>query len=107
MRHKINKTLQENAQYQVKFLVVWPDGQERFIVSRGRVYRNRKGQAVQMKGICRDTTKREQIEEELIGAKELALRASKAKSEFLANMSHEIRTPLHVIVGVTDLLLET
>jgi signal transduction histidine kinase/DNA-binding response OmpR family regulator len=43
-------------------------------------------------------------------AKELAVAAesaSQAKSDFLANMSHEIRTPLNVIVGLTELTLES
>lgn len=45
--------------------------------------------------------------EELIEAKIIAEKASKAKSEFLANMSHEIRTPLNGVIGFTDLLQST
>jgi signal transduction histidine kinase len=30
-----------------------------------------------------------------------------AKSTFLANMSHEIRTPMNVIIGMTDMVLDT
>ena len=40
--------------------------------------------------------------EELIGARDKAMEASRAKSEFLANMSHEIRTPMNGIIGMTD-----
>ncbi len=43
--------------------------------------------------------------EELIGARDAALAASRAKSEFLANMSHEIRTPMNGVLGMADLLL--
>jgi PAS domain S-box-containing protein len=46
-------------------------------------------------------------EREIIKAKEIAEKASKAKSEFLANMSHEIRTPLNAVIGFTELLLGT
>ncbi|MBF0125824.1 MAG: PAS domain S-box protein [Magnetococcales bacterium] len=40
-------------------------------------------------------------------AKEAAERANASKSEFLANMSHEIRTPMNVVLGMSELLLET
>ena len=45
--------------------------------------------------------------ETLIQAKESAQQASKVKSEFLANMSHEIRTPLNVVIGMTDMLMDS
>jgi len=43
---------------------------------------------------------------ELIVARDAALSANRAKSNFLANMSHELRTPLNAIMGYTDLLTE-
>jgi two-component system sensor histidine kinase/response regulator len=45
--------------------------------------------------------------EELTGARDKAMEASRAKSEFLANMSHEIRTPMNGIIGMTDLVLDS
>jgi signal transduction histidine kinase/DNA-binding response OmpR family regulator len=38
---------------------------------------------------------------------EQAESANRAKSQFLANMSHEIRTPMNVILGFTELLLQS
>ena len=38
---------------------------------------------------------------------EKAALANKAKSDFLANMSHEIRTPMNVVLGMSEVLLDT
>ena len=47
------------------------------------------------------------LNEKLAAARLLAEEAQKAKAEFVARVSHEFRTPLNMIIGLTDLLIET
>jgi len=47
------------------------------------------------------------LNQELVGAKEVAIAASSAKSAFLASMSHEIRTPMNGIIGMVDVLMQS
>jgi PAS domain S-box-containing protein len=44
---------------------------------------------------------------ELARARDQALESTRAKSMFLANVSHEIRTPMNVIIGMTDMVLDS
>ncbi|GAB7080929.1 ABC transporter substrate-binding protein [Megalodesulfovibrio paquesii] len=54
--------------------------------------------------ICRDLSRRMEMEAELKAATRAAQAASQVKSEFLDHMSHEIRTPLNGLLGMLQLL---
>jgi two-component system CheB/CheR fusion protein len=68
------------------------------------VVKDENGNTIFYEGTVEDISLQKKYEEELLEAKEKAVRADNLKSSFLANMSHEIRTPLNGILGFTQLL---
>lgn len=54
-----------------------------------------------------DMTEQEELNHELLEARERAEQANRAKSTFLATMSHEIRTPVSAIIGLLELVVKT
>ena len=57
--------------------------------------------------VAERTSELTQLNQELTAARDKAEETARLKSEFLANMSHEIRTPMNVIMGMTELTLDT
>jgi two-component system sensor histidine kinase/response regulator len=68
------------------------------------VYFHASGVAAALIAFMTDISRRKEVEQALLRAKEDAEAANRAKSAFLANMSHEIRTPMNAIIGLTHLM---
>ena len=57
-------SVEKGVPYDTEFRVVWPDGSTHVLGTRGNVYRDEPGKAVQMAGVVWDMTKRKRAEEE-------------------------------------------
>lgn len=57
--------------------------------------------------IQNDITSRIEAEQNLLEARDIAVKANQSKSDFLSKMSHELRTPLNAILGFSQLLHST
>ncbi|HEY0725944.1 MAG TPA: ATP-binding protein, partial [Pyrinomonadaceae bacterium] len=70
------------------------DGQERWVMEKGRAVYDETGTPARFIGTILDITERKNAEMVLQRAKQEAEQANRAKDQFLAMLSHELRTPL-------------
>lgn len=108
--HAIEQSVATDAEYDIEFRVVYPNGYIRWAQSKGQVF-YKDGQPVRMAGVDLDITASQQLraEKEVLllqekAAREQAEDANRSKDEFLAVVSHELRSPLNAILGWARLL---
>lgn len=104
LERAIEATIHRREHYNHTFRITTPDGQQKWISGRGRLFEE-PGQHRRLVGVNYDVTAQKTSEQELAEARRAAEAASHAKSQFLANTSHEIRTPLTAILGCAESLV--
>lgn len=60
-----------------------------------------------IEGIIEDVSTMVKARNEIIKAKDSAVKANQLKSKFLANLSHEIRTPINAIIGFANMISDS
>jgi PAS domain S-box-containing protein len=91
------RAVSERTMLDSEFRIVRPDGETRWIASKGKVFYAADGEPLRMLGVSLDITERKQAEEELRDA-------DRKKDEFLATLAHELRNPLAPIRNAVQIL---
>jgi PAS domain S-box-containing protein len=81
------RAVAEGTELDSEFRIVRPDGETRWIASKGKVFYASDGEPLRMLGVSLDVTERKRTEEELRDV-------DRKKDEFLAMLAHELRNPL-------------
>lgn len=102
--HLLRATYENCVVYDYEINIRHKDGHVVPMSLNAHLLHDHNGDVCGIEGMARDITKRKQMEEDLMAARDQAMSASLAKTRFLSMMSHEVRTPLNGMVGLVDLL---
>lgn len=77
VQEAVRRSLAGESEYDIEYRTIWPDGTERWIAAKGRVYKNAGGENTHMGGILFDVTERHKAEN--------ALHESEERFQVMAN----------------------
>ncbi len=103
----VRSALADGTDYHFHARILRPDGEIRWVMSRGQIERLHGDTVDGVFGVLQDVTEQMSAIAELRAAREAAERALDAKAVFTATISHEIRTPLTSILATATLLRRT
>lgn len=101
-----NKAKENKSQHSYVYKIKRADGEIRWVWEKGKTIFDEFGEVLFIEGFITDINELKNYEEEILLARELAVKADKVKTEFLAQMSHEIRSPINVILSFLGLIKE-
>jgi PAS domain S-box-containing protein len=96
--------LKPNGELEVEYRINRPDGQARWVLSKGRTYCDSAGVPMRMVGLTMDITERKQLEHDLLKTQSDLARISRLLTlgELTSSIAHEVNQPLVAVVTNGD-----
>jgi PAS domain S-box-containing protein len=96
--------LKSQGALEVEYRINRPDGQARWVMSKGRAYCDSAGEPMRMVGLTMDITERKQLEHDLLKTQSDLARISRLLTlgELTSSIAHEVNQPLVAVVTNGD-----
>jgi PAS domain S-box-containing protein len=96
--------LKPHGALEVEYRINRPDGQARWVMSKGRTYCDSAGEPMRMVGLTMDITERKQLEHDLLRTQSDLARVSRLLTlgELTSSIAHEVNQPLVAVVTNGD-----
>ena len=101
VRQSVEKSLKEGGEFEREYRIVRPDGETRWIATRGAVERDAMGAPVRMRGVSLDITPRRTAELEVLQQRSELAHLSRVTmvGELSGSLAHELNQPLTAILS--------
>ncbi|HTA88723.1 MAG TPA: PAS domain-containing protein [Polyangiaceae bacterium] len=102
-RKRVRETIAERVSgagtdFATEHRILWPDGSTHWVENRGRAFRDADGRAIRMTGTSMDTTRRHELEEQLLHSQRM-----EATGRLAGGIAHDFNNLLTVIMSYSEL----
>ena len=100
VEREVRRALADRGDYAVEYRVILPDGTQRWIASRGRMYPDAHGKPARMLGAAIDITERKQAEQEIAQQRNELAHVTRVSTmgQLASSLAHELNQPLGAIL---------
>jgi two-component system, LuxR family, sensor kinase FixL len=104
VEREVRRVLADRGDYAVEYRVILPDGTQKWIASRGRMYPDAHGEPARMLGAAIDITGRKQAEQEIAQQRNELIHVTRvsAMGQLATSLAHELNQPLGAILRNTE-----